>query len=189
MKSNKSFIVVLGLMIFGVFARLIPHIPNFTPTESIAIFGSAFLGYRYMSFLLPLGLIFIADFIINNTIARSFFPDTQGLVLFSSYMIYTAIAIVAIVLLSKTMLKTINVKNVVLTVLASTVIFFLLTNFAAWADPKSLYPANASGLIASYIAGLPFVKVSLLGNLIFSGVLFGGKALIESMLESKQAVA
>ena len=189
MKSNKSFIVVLSLMIFGVFARLIPHIPNFTPTESIAVFGAAFLGYRYLSFLLPLSLIYISDFIVNNTVARTYFPDTQGLVLYSSYMIYTTIAIVTIVLLSKSLLKTVNVKNVVLTVLTSTVVFFLLTNFAAWADPKSVYPANISGLAMAYIAGLPFVKVSLLGNLIFSGVLFGGKALIESMLRTKQIAA
>lgn len=189
MKSNKSIFVVIGLMVFGVFARLIPHIPNFTPTESITIFGAAYLGYRYLSYLLPLGLIYISDLIVNNTIARMYFPDTNGLVLYSSYMMYTAIAIVTIVAFSKWMLRTINAKNVIITVLASTLIFFLLTNFSAWADPKSLYPANINGLIMAYIAGLPFLKISLVGNLVFSGVLFGSKYVFEHIFVDQQAIA
>lgn len=186
MKSNKSFFIVLGLMITGIFARLIPHIPNFTPTESIAIFGAAYLGYRYLALLLPIGLIYTSDFILNNTIARPFFPNAEGIIWYDHYMLFTAIAIVSIVLLSKIMLKTINTKNVIITVITGTLIFFMMTNFGAWASAKSVYPANVNGLLMAYIAGLPFLKASLLGNLVFSGILFGSKAVIERLLFTKQ---
>ncbi len=189
MKSNKNIFIVFVLMVVGVFARLIPHVPNFTPTESIAIFGAAYLGYRYLALLLPIGLIYFSDFIINNTIARAYFPETEGLVFYNEYMLYTAIAIIAIVLLSKWTLRSVNTKNVILTVLASTIIFFLITNFAAWASLKSVYPANINGLMMAYIAGLPFLKVSMLGNLLFSGVLFGSKTMIERILESRKVIA
>lgn len=187
MSSNKNWIVVVGLMVFGVFARLIPHIPNFTPTESIAIFGAAYLGFRYLSYLLPLSLIFISDFVINNTIARPFFPEKSGIIWFDSYMIYTALAIVSIVFISKLMLRKVNFKNVLATVISGTIIFYLFTNFAAWAMPASIYPSHPGGLMMAYIAGLPFLKISLLGNLVFSGIMFGSMYLIEQKLANKQS--
>lgn len=171
-------------MIAGAFARLIPHVPNFTPTESLAIFGGAYLGYKYLSYILPTIMIYASDLVINNTLARSFYPDVQGIVWWDNYMFYTIGAVVAIVFISRLLLKKINTKNVIITVLVSSILFFLVTNFAAWATVKSLYPANFSGLMMSYAAGIPFYKVSLFGNLIFSGVLFGSMALINYKLNS-----
>lgn len=189
MKSNKNIFIVFILMAVGVLARLIPHVPNFTPTESIAIFGAAYLGYRYLALLLPLVLIYVSDFFINNTIARSFFPETEGLVFFNEYMLYTASAIILIVMLSKWSLKNVNTKNVIFTVFASTILYYLVTNFSSWAITNSIYPSNMSGLIMAYVAGLPFLKVSILGNLLFSGFMFGGKAIIERIIESRQVTA
>lgn len=184
MKSSVKLISVIILMIAGAFARLIPHVPNFTPTESLAIFGGAYLGYKYLSYILPTIMIYASDLVINNTLARSFYPDVQGIVWWDNYMFYTIGAVVAIVFISRLLLKKINTKNVIITVLVSSILFFLVTNFAAWATVKSLYPANFSGLMMSYAAGIPFYKVSLFGNLIFSGVLFGSMALINYKLNS-----
>jgi len=189
MKSVTGTIVVIVLMILAAFSRLIPHVPNFTPTESIVIFGGAYLASRYMSVIIPIIVLYLSDFVINNTIARSFFPDVNGIVWWDNYMFYTIGAIALIALISRVMLKKVNVLNVLGTVLVSSIIFFLLTNFGAWASAKSIYPQDANGLMMSYVAAIPFYKTSLFGNLLFTAIMFGSKELIESMMKAKNSKA
>jgi Family of unknown function (DUF6580) len=62
--------------------------------------------------------------------------------------------------------------------LASSVLFFLLTNFGVWAF-ESLYPKTLEGLISCYVAAIPFFQNTLQGDLFFTAVLFGGFALLE----------
>lgn len=70
-----------------------------------------------------------------------------------------------------------NLSNIALATVASSVLFFLVTNFGSWLS-HAMYPMTAEGLIQAYIAGLPFFQNTLIGNLVFSAILFGGFALI-----------
>ena len=48
-----------------------------------------------------------------------------------------------------------------------TLFFYLWTNFGVWLQGRgTFYPAGADGLAASYVAGLPFLRPMLLGNLL-----------------------
>jgi len=62
--------------------------------------------------------------------------------------------------------------------LASSVLFFLLTNFGVWTF-DSLYPRTLNGLIACYLAAIPFFRNTLQGDLLYTFILFGGFALLE----------
>ena len=62
--------------------------------------------------------------------------------------------------------------------LASSLLFFLLTNFGVWAS-DSLYPMTLNGLMACYLAAIPFFRNTLLGDLLYTIILFGGFALLE----------
>ena len=62
--------------------------------------------------------------------------------------------------------------------LASSVLFFLLTNLGVWALGTG-YPKSPEGLIACYVAALPFFQNTLLGDAFYATVLFGGLALAE----------
>ena len=61
----------------------------------------------------------------------------------------------------------------------SSVLFFLLTNFGAWMT-SGLYVKSAEGLMQAYVAGIPFFQNSLLGNLVFAAVIFGGYRLLQN---------
>jgi hypothetical protein len=68
-------------------------------------------------------------------------------------------------------------------VLGSSILFFVLTNFAVWAlsgdGPFPLgYPKTWAGLIACYTMAIPFFHWTLLGDLTYSTALFGGFALL-----------
>jgi hypothetical protein len=59
------------------------------------------------------------------------------------------------------------------TALLGSVAFFLTTNALYWLDPSSGYDRGPAGLLQSYVAAIPFYRGTLLGDLAFSGALFG----------------
>jgi len=64
------------------------------------------------------------------------------------------------------------VFRVVAGVLGSSFIFFLVSNLGCWVG-STIYAQDFSGLIICYIAGIPFAKATILGDFIYSGILFG----------------
>jgi len=70
--------------------------------------------------------------------------------------------------------------------LAGSVLFFLITNFGVWWF-QSLYPHTLDGLIACYVAAIPFFRNTLLGDLLYTAVLFGGFALLEMRFSALRA--
>jgi anaerobic C4-dicarboxylate transporter len=75
-------------------------------------------------------------------------------------------------------LKKINPQRVIAGALTSTAIFFLVSNFGCWIGNTS-YAQDLGGLMTCYVAGIPFLKGTLLGDLFYSGVLFGMFALAQ----------
>jgi hypothetical protein len=59
--------------------------------------------------------------------------------------------------------------------LLGSVLFFLVTNFGTWLG-SSMYPQTGAGLMAAYVAGLPFFQWTVLGTLFYSTLLFGSFA-------------
>jgi hypothetical protein len=72
------------------------------------------------------------------------------------------------------------VTNVFLVSLAGPTYFFLVSNFLTWAGVGDYveYPKTWEGLMQCYTAALPFYKNSLIGTVVFSGILFGSWYLI-----------
>jgi len=50
--------------------------------------------------------------------------------------------------------------------------FFLITNFQAWLELPEFYARDPAGLVQCYIAGLPFAVRTVLGDLLFTALLF-----------------
>lgn len=153
-------LLVVGLIVFAIVTRLLPHPPNFAPITAIAIFGGALLP-RNWALLLPLGAIVASDLIIG----------IHPLILFTwgSFLL--------IGLLSYRYFNTIKSGMVVGASLLASILFFVITNFGVWLEGR-LYPPTLEGLTQSYINALPFFRNTLLGDLVFSGLLFGSYVLI-----------
>lgn len=190
MKSeSKKTILISGLFIlFGALSRLFTFLPNFSALESLALFGGAYIAMRHLAILIPLAAMFLSDLIINNTIARPFFPDHQGLVILSEYMVWNTIAIVLIVLFGRAFLKKVNLLNGVMGILGATAIFWIVSNFGSWVSPRSLFPMTFAGLIENFVVAIPFLKNSLLGNFAFGLVLFGSYELLSKSMPNLVSV-
>ena len=184
MQEKSKFVWVIVLLVVGIGARLLPHYPNVTPLESIALLTAAYMGRKYWAVFLPLIMWYAADLILNNTILRGFYPETEGVVWYSAYMMYNFISLIVIVFLGKILLQKISATRVALAAFLSSIIFFLITNAGVWLSPLSLYPKGIEGLWMSYIAGLPFLLKSVMGNLLFSGILFGTMYILTEWISS-----
>ena len=69
--------------------------------------------------------------------------------------------------------KNTNTVRVAAGAVGASVLFFVVTNFGVWLT-SALYPMTLDGLAQAYVAAIPFFQNSLLGNLVFTALLFGG---------------
>lgn len=170
--------IVILMVVIAAFSRLIPHTFNLTPVGAIALFGGAYLGRNWLSFFIPLAAIYASDLILNNVVYAT---PGAGFAFFYEgwYWVYGSYAL--IVLFGAYLLKKVTVLRVLGGVVGSTVIFYLVSNFGCWPGTVApVYSNDMNGLIACYVAGLPFVKATFMGDLIFSTSLFGTFALLKS---------
>lgn len=186
-QNKNTFFLAIGLILFGAFSRLISVIPNFSAVEALALFGGAYLASRFLSIAIPLIALFVTDLILNNTILRGFYPDHEGFVIFSDYMIWNAAAIILIVLLSKVVLKKKTVLRFAGGVLGATLTFWIISNLGTFIS-GTLYPKTITGLVACFTAALPFLKNSLIGNVLFASILFGTYEILSRSVFGEVAV-
>lgn len=174
-KMNLRFAVLIVMILFAAFSRIIPHMPNFSPLGAIGLFGAAHFQKKWQAFLIPIAATWLSDLVINNVIYAKYYP-TFTWFYEGFYWIYGAYLL--IVLAGIFILRKVTVSRIITASLASTAIFFLVTNFMCWLG-SSTYTQDFNGLMTCYVAGIPFLKGTFLGDLFYSGVLFGGFALAQ----------
>lgn len=174
-KINIRFAVLTAIILLAAFSRIIPHMPNFSPLGAIGLFGAAHFQKKWLAFLIPIAATWLSDLFINNVIYAQYYPTftwfSEGFYwMYGSYLLITFAGLF--------IFKKITVQRILAGALTATAIFFLITNFACFpANPA--YPQNFSGFITCYAAGIPFLKGTLLGDLFYSGILFGVFALAQ----------
>ena len=150
--------------------RLVPHPPNFTPIGAMALFGGAYLGHRWLAFAAPLAAMLLSDLVLG------FYPGM--------WVQYVAVAL--IVLVAWRTLSRVSPLRVGGAALASSILFFLVTNFGTWAL-SGMYPRTLGGLAACYVAAVPFFQNTLAGDLFYAVLLFGGFTLLERAVPALRA--
>jgi hypothetical protein len=163
MTSNHTRLtVLLSAIVAAAALRLVPHPPNFTPIGAMALFSGAYLGRRWLAFAAPLVAMLLSDLWLG----------------FYSGMWVQYAAVALIVLFAGAALNRLSLLKVVGAALASSFIFFLVTNFGTWAL-SGMYPPTMSGLAACFVAAIPFFQNTVAGDLFYVALLFGGFALLE----------
>jgi hypothetical protein len=163
MNARHARLLALLTAIVGAAAlRLVPHPPNFAPIGAMALFSGAYLGRRGLAFAAPLGALLLSDAVLG----------------FYSGMEFVYASVALIVLIGWAVNARITVLRVSGAALASSVLFFVVTNFGTWLS-SGMYPHDVAGLAACYVAAIPFFQNTVAGDLVYSALLFGGFALLE----------
>lgn len=172
---NTRWLLLGAIVFIAALSRLIPHtfnvghLFNFSPVGALALFGGAYFGKKYAGFLLPFFALWLSNLLLDNIFFAQYY---SGFVWFANWEVYLTFAI--IVVLGTLMLKKINPLRLVGASLAASVLFFIVTNFFVWANGEGvMYPLTSEGLLACYVAAIPFFWNTLAGDLIFVTLLFG----------------
>lgn len=166
-KENLAYrtLFALILIVLAAALRIAPHPWNFTPVGAMALFAGATLKDRRLAFLFPLLALFVGDIFIGF---HKLIP-----IVYASFLINVAIGL--------WLRDRRTVARISLATLLGAIQFFLITNFAVW-QFLSGYPHTPTGLLACYIAGIPFFWNTLAGDALYTALLFGSFAFAERYL-------
>jgi hypothetical protein len=162
-----KILLAFGLIVFAVAMRILPHPSNIAPVAAVAIFAGTILPKR-LAYSLPLLIMMASDFMIGLHPLIAF---TWG-----SFLV--------IAILSSVYLRKISAPNLVLASLGASSLFFVVTNFGVWLEGK-LYHHTLTGLADCYYNALPFFRNTLIGDLAYTGVIFGLYALVYRIVFNK----
>jgi len=163
--NNSRILALLAAILLAAALRLVPHPPNFTPIGAMALFSGAYLGRRALAFVAPLGAMLLSDALLG---------------FYSGFWI-TYLAIGLVVLIGWLALSRVSPLRVGAAAIASSITFFLVSNFGTWAL-SGMYPHSGAGLAACYIAAIPFFQNTLAGDLFYATLLFGGFRIAELLV-------
>lgn len=153
----KKFLPII-LIVAIVLVRLLPHLPNFTPVAASAMFAGTYLKRKW-ALIVPVAGMLISDL----------FLPTHDTFLY----VYGAIAISSVIGIYLSKHRT--AENIILGSLLGSILFFLITNAGVWA--QGYYGYNLSGLIQSYVMGIPFFRWTVSGDLFYTSIFFSSYSL------------
>lgn len=157
--ANYRVLIVFALIVLAMLIRLLPHPENFTPITAIALFSGALLGRKWYAFIVPMIIMLLSDLLIG-------FHATM-------WSVYLSFAMV--VALGMFLCKHIRFKNVIITAILSSVLFFVVTNFACFM--QGWYGFTWGGLATCYTMAIPFFRMELLSTLVYATAFWGIYAL------------
>ena len=156
--------LVAFLIALDVAARLLPHAPGFLPVAASGLFAARMLRMPVLAVSAPAAP--------RARPGPALGADDWRI----SMVVYAAIAVPA--LLGMASRRWHGALPVVAAMLTGSLVFFALSNFAVWAF-SSMYPLTLAGLTQCYALALPFLDKTVLGDLVWTGVLFGGAWLVQ----------
>ena len=161
---TMDLVLVVFLIGLGVAARLLPHPPGFLPVAASGLFAARMLRMPALAVIVPVAAMGLSGF--------GFAGDDWRVTL----AVYAAIALPALAGMATRAWR--GALPVAATMVTCSLVFFAISNLAVWAF-SGMYPPTWQGLTACFVAALPFLDKTVLGDLVWTGVLFGGAWLVQ----------
>ena len=152
-KNIKNYFLPICLILVLSFSRLIEHPWNFTPILAVGIFS----GFYFKNFILSLFIVVFSMFLGDLYLG------------FHSTMFFTYISLAVAVVIGL-FIKHFKFTEILFSGLASSVCFFIITNFGAWLTLE-MYEKNFTGLLQSYVLAIPFFHNTLISTFLYLIVL------------------
>ena len=149
MTLKKGFFPISLILVLAL-ARLIPHPYNFSPMLAVGIFSGFYFRQFYLGLFIVIFSMFIGDLFLG----------------FHNTMFFTYISLAVAVLIGL-YVKHFKFTEILFSGLASSVCFFIITNFGAWLTHGEMYAKNFSGLMQSYVMAIPFFQNTLISTFLY----------------------
>ena len=158
----------LALVAVGICGRLWQPTYNVTPLAAVALAAGTVLSSRLAAAAVPLASMMLSNLALS--------PYDSPLM---AVIVYAALAWP--VLLGG-LIRRQGWLAVIGGSLASSLVFFVVTNAAHWAMTQQ-YPHSPEGLLACFTAALPFYRWMPVGDLAWSLMVFGGLVAAARLLQ------
>lgn len=153
---------IITFTIIGIISRIIPHLPNMTPVGATTLFSSAKFGIKKGMIILLLTML-ITDVLIG---LHPVMWATYGSLLMT-------------LLIGRWVQKKYSLSRLLTGTLISSILFFMVTNFAVWLVPNGMYTKDLAGFIHCYVMALPFFRNSLLGDFFYGFFFYYGYEVVK----------
>ena len=172
MKPQRSNLVIAVLLILlAAGSRIVNaefQLWNFAPVAALGLFSGAVVGEKRLAFLFTLLVQLLSDLYFQ------FFTEVPGFYGISQIFTYAGMAAVTALGMWMPNRKAVTVAGFAL---GGSLVFFILSNLGVWLG--GLYGVTAAGLVKTFVMAVPFYKGTLIGDVVFSAILFGGYALMQ----------
>src|SRR6478672_7733536 len=137
MKQNTSLVLIaIVLIMLSALSRVAFYPDNYSSVVAMALFSGAIIQDKKLAFIMPLLAMLLADILFEvSGIAQGFWGWGQ----------VVGYGILALITVFGFALKKINPVNVAGFSIASTLIFFFLSNSSVWLFDNSTYARSFSG--------------------------------------------
>jgi len=151
--------LVAFLIALDVAARLLPHVPGVMPVAASGLFAARMLRMPALAVIVP---------VLGMVLSDAGLPGEDWRI---QAVGFAAIAIPAVAGIASR--RWTGAVPVIVVIVPSSLLFFVLSNGAVWAF-SGMYAPGLDGLVQCYVAALPFLDKTVLGDLVWTAVLFGG---------------
>lgn len=164
---NWQLAVAIGLVVVGAVLRLLPHIPNVAPVGAIALFGGAMLGWR-LAVWLPLAVMILSDLVLGFYTGIEF-----------TWAGFLVVALFGMAFRGRSLPAKVLVGG-----LGGGLIFYAISNLGTWLF-SGMYPITIEGIVQCYVMGLPFLRATLIGDVLYGLILFGAYEAVWYMVSAR----
>lgn len=154
--SLATGIIIAFWITIAVVGRIIPHLPNATPLCALSVLSGYVFRKNWALFITLISLC-LSDIILGVM---------QHNPIFGSWTLFTYTGFLFVTLFAPENLPEIKKYSVGIYLILSTIGYWLWTNLGTWIG-TDFYQHTLQGLITCFIAGLPFLRNTLLGTIVY----------------------
>lgn len=152
--SNEEKLA-LGLVVAGALSRLLHLPPNIAAVTGVTLLAGYALRNIWLALLVPVAAMALADVVLG------WYPGVLA----------TYAGMAAGVFLARWLLAPLTVPRLIATTFLASLSFFILSNFGTWLE--GWYGYTFDGLVACFIAAIPFWQNSLIADFTSTALAFG----------------
>jgi len=165
----KKIIFAAVLIALGVAFRSVFHLgENIEFITTATLLAGSYLGGGW-TLGIPLAILGITDLMIGNTTIALFTWSAYGVIGLVSWWGFKKFKVK-----SSKFKVLIRIRNALGMGMVASLWFYLWTNFGVWLlDSWGMYTRDIYGLLESYRMGIPFLRMTIVGNALFIPAAFG----------------
>ncbi|MEI6674701.1 MAG: DUF6580 family putative transport protein [Verrucomicrobiota bacterium] len=178
----SSLISLASLVVAMIAFRFMPHPENVAPIGAFALMGGLFLNKRF-ALAVPVLVLVLSDLLLNAQMGYPVFHAPRLL----DYSAFLVIGMAGLVLRDR------GWKFQMGGAVTVPFFFYAVSNLGVWLTGLSLsgqpYAKTLAGLVECYVAGLPFLRGSMLGDWGFMALFAAVMAVAATNSRTERAVA